>query len=273
MSWNGQNWTSGTVWLPAKGTAEWTADLGPIEWTRGFSYAIATRATDRAGNVEVPRPRTAAPVATPSLLSPPPRSTVDGVPTFRWSEVPASTYRLQVDREGDFRAPEIDVVRGGAPEFTPAALESGPYSWRVRAVRKRSIERVGEEHFLPIDPTEPPETSDWTEAWIVHVESAAALFHRGDFNDDGKADISDAVAGLSFLFLGGPPSACREAGDVDNSGSLEITDAVFLLGWLFLGGPEPPPPGPSPRPCGPDRPNPSSGDTTYLGCETYRNCP
>lgn len=63
-------------------------------------------------------------------------------------------------------------------------------------------------------------------------------FVRGEANQDGAFDLSDAVAILSYLFLGGSLE-CLDAGDVDDDGSVVITDAIALLTFLFLGGPAP----------------------------------
>jgi hypothetical protein len=67
-------------------------------------------------------------------------------------------------------------------------------------------------------------------------------FVRGDANDDGSIDITDAIFTLGFLFLGGGAPPCEDAADADDRGTLEITDPVYLLNYLFSGGPEPPPP-------------------------------
>ncbi len=96
------------------------------------------------------------------------------------------------------------------------------------------------------------------------------LFHRGDTNADGATDISDAIAILGFLFLGGEELPCRESADTQNDGGVDISDAVALLSFLFLGGPPPAAPGPARAPCGldPDEPG-SAGD---LGCSQYTHC-
>ncbi len=60
------------------------------------------------------------------------------------------------------------------------------------------------------------------------------FFSRGDANDDGEVDISDAIFILDFLFLGGKPPDCEDAADVDDSGTIELTDVVVLLNSLFL---------------------------------------
>lgn len=69
-------------------------------------------------------------------------------------------------------------------------------------------------------------------------------FRRGDVTDDGKATITDAIAILSWLFLGEAAPVCQDSADTDDDGKVILSDAVLLLGWLFLGGTEPAPPGP-----------------------------
>ena len=73
---------------------------------------------------------------------------------------------------------------------------------------------------------------------------ADGYFLRGDANDDAKLDISDGVAILAYLFVGGPGPRCIDAADADDTGAVEITDAIFLLGHLFSGSAAPPPPWP-----------------------------
>jgi len=96
-------------------------------------------------------------------------------------------------------------------------------------------------------------------------------FHRGDADDNGSLQLTDAVRILNFLFLGTGRIDCMDAGDVDNNGSIQLTDAVRILNVLFLGTgsiPDPAPPGPSfgDKPCGPDP------DDKHLGCQTYTHC-
>ncbi len=72
-------------------------------------------------------------------------------------------------------------------------------------------------------------------------------FVRGDCNDDGTIDISDARCILSWLF-GGRPLTCLAAADPNGDAVIDISDAIGLLTFLFIDGP--PPREPSPR-CGP----------------------
>jgi hypothetical protein len=71
-----------------------------------------------------------------------------------------------------------------------------------------------------------------------------------DLTQDGRVDLSDAIALLGHLFLGTPASLpCRggtlagagnaELLDADGSGNVNLTDAVHLLLHLFRGGAPP----------------------------------
>lgn len=78
----------------------------------------------------------------------------------------------------------------------------------------------------------------------------AGTFRRGHTNDDGRLDISDPIALLGHLFLGGEIAPCPDAADANDDGRVDLSDAIHALGHLFLGGP--PPPAPGPDSCGPD---------------------
>jgi len=69
-------------------------------------------------------------------------------------------------------------------------------------------------------------------------------FLRGDFNEDGNLDLSDAVATLGELFLGVHASYCDDAADSNDDGILDLSDPVYTLTYLFTGGPPPLPPHP-----------------------------
>jgi len=46
--------------------------------------------------------------------------------------------------------------------------------------------------------------------------AAQARFVRGDANADGEVNLSDSVATLQYLFLGGGAPSCLEAADADD---------------------------------------------------------
>lgn len=74
-------------------------------------------------------------------------------------------------------------------------------------------------------------------------------FVRGDANGDGTVNSSDPIFIQNWLFLGGPPPACRDAADANDDGANNIADPAYLNSFLFMGGPAPPAPYPT---CGQD---------------------
>ncbi|MEM7232747.1 MAG: dockerin type I repeat-containing protein [Planctomycetota bacterium] len=60
---------------------------------------------------------------------------------------------------------------------------------------------------------------------------------RADANGDGAVDVSDPIALLHWLFLGGKPTSCYDAADANDDGKIDLSDAVFALDALFQGGP------------------------------------
>lgn len=100
-----------------------------------------------------------------------------------------------------------------------------------------------------------------------------AQFRRGDADDNGTVNITDAVGILGFLFGGGGGTlTCEEAGDINNDGQVNITDPVRLLNHLFAQEAAPEPPGL--ETCGPDPDDggPKMEDGTTLGCAEYTSC-
>jgi hypothetical protein len=69
-------------------------------------------------------------------------------------------------------------------------------------------------------------------------------FLRGDVDRNGRVQLTDGVALLNFLFLGGQRPPCLDAADSDDSGRLDLTDALGILNFLFLGGTRLAAPGP-----------------------------
>ena len=69
-------------------------------------------------------------------------------------------------------------------------------------------------------------------------------FIRGDCNDDGGVDVSDAIKIFGYLFLGDSSCDCRQATDSNGDRAEDISDGIYLLAFLFSGGPPPPPPFP-----------------------------
>jgi hypothetical protein len=152
---------------------------------------------------------------------------------------------------------EVLVYRGlGGGEFSePTAVLSGNGTTDI--------------HMGPVDPGGEPvavlsgslyeHATNFLVAIPSSVFEASAEFIRADANGDGNVDLSDAVATLMYLFMGGV-AHCRDASDANDDGILNMTDPIFVLHFLFLGGSAPPWPFP-------DQGWDSTDDT--LGCARY----
>ena len=71
-------------------------------------------------------------------------------------------------------------------------------------------------------------------------------FVRGDANQDGTLNVSDAVAIVKYAFEMGSKKPlidkCQQSADVNDDGTITTADAIYLLNYLFIGGPVIPPP-------------------------------
>ena len=74
---------------------------------------------------------------------------------------------------------------------------------------------------------------------VTCSETPKHWFLRGDSNDDGNIELTDAVCALNYLFLDGPAPGCLAAADVNAEDGVNIADPTYLLSYLFLGGPAP----------------------------------
>ena len=108
------------------------------------------------------------------------------------------------------------------------------------------------------------------DAAVKIARKAGPLFHRGDADNNGVLQLTDAVRILNFLFLGTGKIDCKDAADADNNGKLQLTDAVRVLNVLFLGQGSIPDPGPpfAGVACGPD----PGAEADHLGCDSYPPC-
>ncbi|MBI4600620.1 MAG: hypothetical protein HY721_01535 [Planctomycetes bacterium] len=111
------------------------------------------------------------------------------------------------------------------------------------------------------------ESPDWD--LIVEAASRRNLwlhpFSRGDANQDGTRDLSDAIFLLGHLFLGGAEPRCLDAADSNDDASLDVADSIHLLLSLFGAGAELVPP----LAC--DGLDPTPDDR--LTCISYSACP
>ncbi len=157
--WDGAAWVVTPTWLLAAGATTWTLDCSGIAWDERAPYAIASRATDGAGNVELPLAASTTPrLQAPALISPLDGAQVDK-PTFVWSSVLDSQYHIQADDDDDFGSPEIDDVYLDLSTRTGRQLAGGVYYWRVKAINR--------EYGYP--------ESEWSAVWRVTVTAKIYL--------------------------------------------------------------------------------------------------
>ncbi len=77
-------------------------------------------------------------------------------------------------------------------------------------------------------------------------------FRRGDTNNDGQVEITDAIRLFESLFLiGSAPLECADSGDTNDDGAVDVSDPVYLLSYLFVAG-SAAPPAPGVTACGSD---------------------
>ena len=80
----------------------------------------------------------------------------------------------------------------------------------------------------------------------IKARDPSRLFLRGDADDNGRLDLTDASFTLNFLFLAGTRPACEDALDADDNAQLDLNDALVVLNYLFLNGETPALPFPDP---------------------------
>ena len=78
----------------------------------------------------------------------------------------------------------------------------------------------------------------------AYLPSEGIQFVRGDVNDDGGVNITDAVFLLGSLFAGEAAAGCADSADSNDDGAVNISDATTILNHLFTDF------GPLPNPMG-----------------------
>jgi len=98
---------------------------------------------------------------------------------------------------------------------------------------------------------------------VTVIESAGIEFIRGDVNNTGNLDLSDAISLLGYQFSAGAAPPCLDSADMTDNGAIDISDSVYLLTYQFSAGPPPVAPFPA---CGEDPSGDADGITCLIGC-------
>ncbi|MBN1441158.1 MAG: hypothetical protein JXA90_00545, partial [Planctomycetes bacterium] len=177
-------------------------------------------------------------------------------------------YR-DLNRGGPLGIVEKELEDGGFGEFVELEPPTiGPHAYYSPSIRGRlfpASDRTLHGMHMTWQHRPDPEGPPYSLTFAALGGSGGAIFRRGDTDGDSIWNLTDAVFGLSALFLAGSPMpGCLDAADSNDDGLFNLSDAVYTLGALFLGGPMPPAPGPDD--CESD---PTADD---LGCERYESC-
>lgn len=127
----------------------------------------------------------------------------------------------------------FDILREPAGGETPLAVaeivDSKGLPWKP-SIRVRHLSDAASESEGIHSQIGPARTVDTS----IRIEQREASV--GDGNLDGRIDLTDAVAILEVLFLGGRCSLCFETSDFTGDRTVDLSDAVSILNFLFLGG-------------------------------------
>lgn len=77
----------------------------------------------------------------------------------------------------------------------------------------------------------------------IYIDLTPTFFRRGDFNADGKIDITDTML-FGKILSSSVKRPCEDAIDVNDDGKVDISDQVYYNNWQYIGGPAPKNPGP-----------------------------
>lgn len=150
-------------------------------------------------------------------------------PPFDKRALPPGVNQRLANIVVDIRPSATDVP------FTEIALSNGigrPPLNNVITVGSQSVlPRLGKASKITIEPLQPP---------------FPKFFLRGDTDGGGRINLSDPIATLNFLFVGGAEPDCLDAADATDDGVINLTDPLFVLNFLFQAGAYPLPPYPRP---------------------------
>ncbi len=198
-----------------------------LESTRYFWKVTAQGALDPSPEwTFVTVPAAPQPPEAPTDLSPADGAeAVPARPLLSWRAAPgavAQGYSLWLWREGEAQPPSpvITGVLETEYQLAESLLPDTAYLWQVEAENRSGRNRSTKQRFV----------------------TARPVFRRADVDTDGLFNITDAIAGLRYLFNGDFQPECLSALDVDDDGRVALTDSIRILRYLFSGEDQPPEP-------------------------------
>ncbi len=137
---------------------------------------------------------------------------------LRWQDTADNEDQFVVERQtvGEAGLTEIATLGANAVEYLDETVQpGGTYAYQVKAENAFGV-------------------STPSGLAVVSAPAAAAGFIRGDVDQDGRVNITDAIAIIEYLFTDPQRHLpCLDAADVNDSGRLNISDPIFILNFLF----------------------------------------
>jgi hypothetical protein len=93
-----------------------------------------------------------------------------------------------------------------------------------------------------------PDLNPLVRGWSEIRQIPCRSFLRGDVDQNGPIQITDALVVFDFLFSGAGEPRCLAAADSNGDGFVDVSDGIYLLEFLFSGGSAPPSPYPECHP-------------------------
>ena len=126
----------------------------------------------------------------------------------------------------------------GAAVVVPFRSEDSPLIDKVSS----ELPRFG--HRMPLggpflDPVEIALLSRWIDEGAT-LSPATRDAVRGDYDDNGILDLTDAINSLRYMFIGDiEPPRCHPVLDSNADGTEDVSDPIYVLTHLFIGGDRP----------------------------------
>jgi hypothetical protein len=127
---------------------------------------------------------------------------------------------------------QIDMMDGYIDDLT---VSLGPYSSYPTFLDDCNNNDVVDETDIE-EGTSPDANGNWIPD---ECDGYIPEYTCGDANNDGTVNVSDAVAIINYVFVGGDPPLPLEAGDVNCDETCNVSDAVWIINYVFVGGNSP----------------------------------
>lgn len=188
---------------------------------------------------------------------------------FNGGDGPAFLHiAIEEEQTGVVMAVVIDADTADPPETLPPAnahrllnirYGAGPAGSPGEAYPVRYTGTLGDPPVQVLFVVDGFEVTPATRAGWVSLPGTRYI--RGDADENGTLEMTDAINLLGWLFLGGEEPLCMDAANANGSSDVNIADPVYILQFLYAGGPPPPYPFPE---CG--------ATPSILGCDAHSFC-